>query len=226
MADEEGAQVGLHLNLSQRFDSSRIPNALGTSHDRIVSFMLKSKYAMLLYNPLLRSAFRDVFQAQYDEFVRLFGRRPTHIDGHQHRHQCVNMLIGNVIPQGEKVHRNFSFSNREKNFLNRAYRSFVDHRLSRRYCLTDSFFALSTSLRKGSVPRIADLARSADVELMTPLFGALHLLKLGRRCLATGYKKIRGLRATALEPVRAMPKTSQSQTGASTKGSNNGRHKC
>lgn len=65
-----------------------------------------------------------------------------------------------------------------------------------------------------------------NIGALTPLFGALHLLELGRRCLATGYKKIRGLRATALEPVRAMPKTSQSQTGASTKGSNNGRHKC
>ena len=129
--------------------------------------MLSSKYAMLLYNPLLRSAFRDVFQAQYDEFVRLFGRRPTHIDGHHHRHQCLNMLIGNVIPQGEKVRRSFSFSNREKNFLNLVYRRFVDHRLSGRYSLTDSFFALSTSLREGSVPKIADLARSTDVELMT-----------------------------------------------------------
>jgi predicted glycoside hydrolase/deacetylase ChbG (UPF0249 family) len=119
-----------------------------------------------VYNPALRGVFSSVFRAQYDEFVRLYGQPPTHIDGHQHLHLCINMLIEAVIPEGERLRRNFSFWPGEKPFLNRAYRWLVDAWLSRRYRTTDYFFALSQNLAPARWSTLSSLARVSVVELM------------------------------------------------------------
>ena len=33
--------------------------------------------------------------------MRLYGKLPSHVDGHQHRHLCANMLIDPIIPEGQ-----------------------------------------------------------------------------------------------------------------------------
>jgi predicted glycoside hydrolase/deacetylase ChbG (UPF0249 family) len=102
-----------------------------------------------------------------DEFVRLFGKSPSHVDGHQHRHLCWNVIFGNVIPSGMRVRRNFSFFAGEKGFLNRLYRKWIDHLLARRYRLTDYFFALPDCKVGDGLARLAELAKQSTVELMT-----------------------------------------------------------
>src|SRR5205807_1621290 len=106
-------------------------------------------------------------EAQAEEFLRLFGRPPSHIDGHHHMHLCANILLSKVIPAGAKLRRNFSFWPGEKNLLNRTYRALVDRWLSRRYQLPDYFFDLSQSIREDKLDRVMALARSSKVELMT-----------------------------------------------------------
>ncbi|MFO1478369.1 MAG: ChbG/HpnK family deacetylase [Verrucomicrobiota bacterium] len=167
LAKEWGIDAGLHLNLSQRFNGPGVPEEVRRSHDRVVRFILRSKYAVLFYHPLLRRDFRRVFQAQWDEFVRLYGRAPSHVDGHQHRHLSANVLLDRIIPAGEKVRRNFSFWPGEKGLVNRAYRRVLDNWMSRRYRLTDYFFSLGTCLQTGCLSRVADLGKTASVELMT-----------------------------------------------------------
>src|SRR4051812_41107581 len=81
-AKECGIGVGLHLNFSQRY-TGRAPARLADAQSRIVRFMTASKYAVLLYHPGLRNDFRDVVLSQRDEFLRLYGQAPSHIDGHQ-----------------------------------------------------------------------------------------------------------------------------------------------
>jgi len=102
-----------------------------------------------------------------EEFVRLYGKPPTHVDGHQHKHLCGNMLMDEIIPLGLKVRRSFSFWPGEKDFVNRAYRRVVDKRLSQRHRLTDFFFSLSECLRCNTLDRVSQLAKVASVELMT-----------------------------------------------------------
>ena len=167
IANSIGIDVGLHLNLSQRFTASGVSPSLRRSHDSIVRFLSSTKYAVVLYQPLLRRAFRDVVSAQIEEFGRLYGRQPSHIDGHQHQHLCANVLIDNVLPQGQRIRRSFSFRNGDKNVINRAYRGLVDRRLASRYVLTDYFFSLKQCLDHGWMARVYDLADSATVELMT-----------------------------------------------------------
>jgi predicted glycoside hydrolase/deacetylase ChbG (UPF0249 family) len=167
IAKGAGLDVGLHLNLNQSYTGAGCSPAATQAHERIVRFMARSKHAMFVYHPILKRCFREVFQSQLDEFHRLYGVAPSHVDGHQHRHLCANMLIDRVIPAGEKVRRNFSFWPGEKSLLNRTYRKFVDRWLARRYVMTDYFFSLGQCLRKKRLDRVAELARTANVELMT-----------------------------------------------------------
>jgi predicted glycoside hydrolase/deacetylase ChbG (UPF0249 family) len=166
LAKERGLEAGIHLNLNQPYTGT-VPSAAKESQRRTARFLNRSKFTVLLYHPLLRGRFREVFQTQMEEFVRLYGKPPTHLDGHQHKHLCGNMLIDEIIPRELKVRRSFSFWPGEKGFVNRTYRRLVDQRLAQRYRLTDFFFSLSACLRCNTLERVAQLARTASVELMT-----------------------------------------------------------
>jgi predicted glycoside hydrolase/deacetylase ChbG (UPF0249 family) len=108
-----------------------------------------------------------VFQAQYEEFLRLYGRQPAHFDGHHHMHLAANILVQRILPVGAKVRRSFSPRPGRVGIVNKCYRALVDRHLSVRYRLTDYFFALSQHLSPDLLQRIIDLAGSSDVELMT-----------------------------------------------------------
>jgi len=167
LAEQHQVSVGLHLNLNLPFDGKVPSEQIAKCHERIVKFMSVGKYTQVLYNPFLREQFQADFQAQMDEFVRLYGKQPTHVDGHQHRHLCTNMVLDQVIPQGLKVRRSFSFWPGEKSWIQRRYRVFLDRWVSKRYCSTDFFFSLGQCLRHERLPRVAELASKANVELMT-----------------------------------------------------------
>jgi predicted glycoside hydrolase/deacetylase ChbG (UPF0249 family) len=129
--------------------------------------MTLSKYAVLLYHPWLRQSFRDVYQAQTDEFLRLYGKVPSHVDGHQHRHLCANVLLDGIIPRGQKVRRNLSFLPGEKSLVNRAYRLTLDTWLAHRYRMADYLFNLSQCLDRTRLERVMMLACHSMVELET-----------------------------------------------------------
>jgi len=159
--------VGLHLNLSEEFTDKSCSETLKETQGRIIRFLKRNKYAQLLYNPFLRKAFASCYHAQVQEFVRLFEKSPSHIDGHHHMHLCANLVLSKSIPAGMKMRRNFSFWPGEKGFLNRAYRRLVDSWLARRYRLPDYFFDLTQCIQEKKLDRVAALAKSYNVELMT-----------------------------------------------------------
>lgn len=167
IAKDAGIDVGLHLNLSQRFTGQFRAVMLQEYHDRIVRFLTMNRYALLLYNPFLRKQFNYVYQAQVMEFRRLYGRPPSHIDGHHHKHLCTNILLDGVIPAGERIRRNFSFWPGEKGVLNRSYRNLVDKWLANRYRITDYFFGLLPCFQSDELASIIALSASATVEVMT-----------------------------------------------------------
>ena len=165
--DYELDDVGLHLNFSEEFTDKSCSETLKEHHGRIVRFLKRGKYAQLLYNPFLRKAFAYCYHAQVEEFVRLFEKSPSHIDGHHHMHLCANLLFSDIIPAGTKMRRNFSFWPGEKSMLNRTYRWLVDRWLACRYRLTDYFFDLTQCIQGKKLDRVAALAKSSNVELMT-----------------------------------------------------------
>jgi predicted glycoside hydrolase/deacetylase ChbG (UPF0249 family) len=171
LAQENELNVGLHLNFAERFTGNSVATNLETYQDKIVRFLMRNRYSQLFYNPFLRKAFSYSYQAQADEFARLFGRPPSHIDGHHHMHLCANVLLSNLIPPGMKIRRNFSFWPGEKSWFNRAYRALVDRWLAKKYRLTDYFFDLTQCIQDEKLDRVATLAKSNNVELMThPIF--------------------------------------------------------
>jgi predicted glycoside hydrolase/deacetylase ChbG (UPF0249 family) len=162
-----GLSVGLHLNYSQIFECPPRSEALQRSQQRICRFMRSGRYASLLYHPGLAQDFEQAYQGQREEFERLYGRAPTHVDGHHHKHLCGNVLLGQVIPAGCHLRRHLSFWPGEKSALNRAYRHWADTRLARRYRSTDQVFALSQCLHGERLVRVLALARRGTVELFT-----------------------------------------------------------
>jgi chitin disaccharide deacetylase len=165
--DYELDDVGLHLNFSEEFTDKSCSETLKEHQGRIIRFLKRGKYAQLLYNPFLRKAFAYCYHAQVEEFVRLFEKSPSHIDGHHHMHLCANLLLSKLIPAGTRMRRNFSFWPGEKSMLNRAYRKLVDRWLARRYRLADYFFDLTQCIEEKKLNRVAALAKSNHVELMT-----------------------------------------------------------
>jgi predicted glycoside hydrolase/deacetylase ChbG (UPF0249 family) len=166
LAFEYGLDTGLHLNFTLPFDGEvRSPKLVG-SQRRIASFLRMSKYRTLIYNPLLRNQFEYVYKMQYEEYMRIYGKEPTHIDGHHHMHICMNMLVSKLIPIGFRVRKSFTVSLREKNILNRFYRYLVDTRLLRRYTCTDCFFSVVPFDNRERLKSIVNIARSRNVGLM------------------------------------------------------------
>jgi predicted glycoside hydrolase/deacetylase ChbG (UPF0249 family) len=113
---------------------------------------------------MLRKDFALVFQAQLDEYLRIMGEEPSHMDGHQHLHLCTNMMFQTLIRRGTKVRRSFSFRSGEKSSFNRAYRAWVDRRLAKRHRLTDHFFALPEG--ESAIAPLLEVAGKSAVELM------------------------------------------------------------
>jgi predicted glycoside hydrolase/deacetylase ChbG (UPF0249 family) len=167
LALNAGLDVGLHLNLSESFTGNGYSRSVQAQHNQIVRFIKFNRYSHLLYNPLLRHSISDVYEAQIEEFRRLYGKQPSHIDGHQHMHLCANVILGNLIPAGVKLRRNFSFWPGEKGLLNRMYRRLIDGWLARKYRMPDYFFSLLQCIRHEKWDRVESLARSSTVELMT-----------------------------------------------------------
>jgi chitin disaccharide deacetylase len=167
LATTTGIEAGLHLNFTQDFTGENRWSLLSEYQSRIHRFLMVNKYSFVLYHPLLRREFRYVFEAQVEEFQRLYEKPPSHVDGHHHKHLCSNVLLDNLIPHGQKVRRNLTFYPSEKGLVNRSYRYFIDKCIGRRYCITDFLFSLAESLQGNSVARVVGLAKRASVELMT-----------------------------------------------------------
>ena len=167
LATASGLEVGLHINFTESFTDPEASSSLRLKQERIRRFLRANKYALIIYNPFLRKAFREVFEAQVNEFARLYGREPSRFDGHQHMHLCSNMILDRILPAGAKVRRSFSFDSSEKNFFNRYYRALIDRHLAARHRIGDFFFALSQHLPISRLQRVVELARMHNVELMT-----------------------------------------------------------
>jgi chitin disaccharide deacetylase len=157
--------VGLHLNLTQGFTGDSVPKILKEHHRKVASYLTAWKFNQILFNPFLHKAFVYVFQAQWDEFCRIYGKEPDQLDGHHHMHLCSNMMISGRLPKGIRIRRNFTFSPGEKDPVNRLYRYLVDLWLKSRFTCLDSFFSLEPIDRE-RLQRIVNMSNFSNVELM------------------------------------------------------------
>src|SRR2546425_3251088 len=55
LAKENELEIGLHLNVTERFSGTRVEATLADYHDKIARFLTRNRYAQILYNPYLRT---------------------------------------------------------------------------------------------------------------------------------------------------------------------------
>jgi chitin disaccharide deacetylase len=158
--------IGLHLNLSEPFTSKETPPALRERQERLARFLRSSRFALVLFHPLLVRDFDYVVKAQIEAFSCAYGRSVERLDGHQHMHLATNVLVQKLMPAGIRVRRSFTFDKGDKNPLNLWYRRGVDRALRQRHRLADCFYSLS-HLKDGL--RLSDIcndSRDSDIEVM------------------------------------------------------------
>ena len=157
--------VGLHLNLTEPFTSGAEPQTRA-SQKAVAQFLQTNKLAGVILNPRLHRAFRRAVSAQLEEFRRLYGREPSHIDGHHHAHLSANVLFGCLLPADFIVRRHFTFFAGEKSWLNRTYRGLCNRILGIRCRMLDGFYDLTQHMHTPKMQRLAGLANAGVVELM------------------------------------------------------------
>jgi YdjC-like protein len=167
IARTRNIDAGLHLNLTTAFTGSGPSARLVEYQGQISRYLLRHRFAQVLFHPGLMRLFDYVVKAQCDEFLRLYGTAPGRIDGHHHMHLCANVLFGRLLPAGSQARRTFSFWPGEKGLLNRAYRQILDKTLARRHQMTDFFFSLAPIHAPGRLERILSLAGRYIIELET-----------------------------------------------------------
>ena len=82
--------VGLHFNLTESVGQAPALGGLG------------AVIARSYLRALSRTGLRDRFERQLDAFVRMLGRAPSHVDGHQHIHQLPG--VRDVVLDGVERH--------------------------------------------------------------------------------------------------------------------------
>lgn len=167
LAREKKVDVGLHLNFTSPFSDRKCPKELAEHQRRLAEFLLRGRYAQLVYHPGLANAFEYVVAAQIDEFRRIYDADPRRIDGHHHMHLCANVLVSGLLPRGIIIRRNFTFQSGEKSIVNRIYRKAIDSMLATRHRIVDYLFSLPPLEPPERIERIFHLARRSAVEVET-----------------------------------------------------------
>lgn len=166
IARDQGLDAGLHLNLTCGFSAPCCSPALREHQQRLARYLLKHPFARAVFHPGLVGSFEYVVAAQREEFHRLYGIEPDHIDGHHHMHLCANVLLSGLLAAGAKVRRHFSWERGEKRVRNSLFRYTTRLMLGRRHPQADYFFSLPP-LEPARLDYIFSLAHRFVVELET-----------------------------------------------------------
>jgi predicted glycoside hydrolase/deacetylase ChbG (UPF0249 family) len=166
ISSELDIEVGLHINLTLPFTQPNVSSFLQKHQDAISSYLLKSKFSQLIYNPILKKSFDFVFRAQEEEFLRLYGRPPSFYNGHHHMHLCANVILGKYLPKDIPIRRTFTFSWREKDPFNILYRRLLDYYINKKYISTHRFYSLSPFQNMEKLRKIITFSKTENIELM------------------------------------------------------------
>jgi predicted glycoside hydrolase/deacetylase ChbG (UPF0249 family) len=158
-------EVGLHVNFTELFTADNVNETEKYRQNKLVRFYSSNKYNRLLYNPFLSKDVKLCFKAQLEEFVRLYGKMPSHIDGHHHIHLCSNVIIDKIIPSHFTVRAGVSFEKSEKSTLNRLYRNIVNTLVKKRHLCVDKFYVMDSQLIRSGIQHIVEKSKTCNVEL-------------------------------------------------------------
>lgn len=165
-----GLPVGLHLNLDSPFTGSDVPESVRRPHTELTSRFdrRKARWRRWIPDPTIgRAAVERTVTQQLARFEELYGRPPSHVDGHHHMHVVPGVAR---TPALAHVRMRRGFSEPPGSRSPKALARHVHHRLFlSAHRSTDRFFAI-TSMRNellaGEKPALLRLAGDEVVEVM------------------------------------------------------------
>lgn len=167
-SDHPQLGIGLHLNLIEEYSDSSTPAPVRERQRRLLRYFRRRRIRRWLYDPRVRREVDRIIADQFQCFVDLYGRTPTHVDGHHHCHLAANVLLSSAMPQGTKIRNALSDAHRS-NAVTNALRRAREAALTRRFPSTDYFFSIVTAWPGLAGPPPMDrlgLSREASVEVM------------------------------------------------------------
>jgi predicted glycoside hydrolase/deacetylase ChbG (UPF0249 family) len=159
--------VGLHLNLTQPFEDPNAPEIVRARQALTARHFAHERRRRISYNPRLARLVRLCIADQLACFRALYGRDPTHIDGHNHAHLSPTVLI--ALPKGTLTRTAENMPQAKLSAgaaLRWARHSFIAHR----HVTTDYFLAidpLGDSPHAEGIEQLLAPAGRATVEVMT-----------------------------------------------------------
>ena len=162
--------VGLHLNLTTPFTDPRCPELVRRRHDRLIRQFSRPTFQLPGCDPRLFGEIKRSVGDQLAAFRELYGRDPTHVDGHHHVQQSLGVILSRSLPNGVKVRPSFTFMRGEKSAPNRCARALLNRVLRMRLVTPRYFFSirdLHPALGGRGLEQHLDLARRHSVEVMS-----------------------------------------------------------
>jgi chitin disaccharide deacetylase len=105
LARAHGLPVGLHPNLTMTYTDPQ-SSALAKEHQaRLAELYATASRPHRSLHPAALHLVRDCVEDQLQEFHRLYGGPPAHIDGHNHAHLSTNVLLSRSLPRGIRLRR-------------------------------------------------------------------------------------------------------------------------
>lgn len=101
IARRERLGLGLHLNLTQPFSDSAAPLAVRGRQQALLEHFRDPRRRQRSFDLSRRAAVHAAVADQFARFHELYGRAPDHLDGHEHVHLCLDVLL--ALPRGLKV---------------------------------------------------------------------------------------------------------------------------
>ncbi len=168
IASQRERPIGLHLNLTQEFDAPHVPGPVGERQRRLLGHFsdLRRRRWLLSADPRVHRLVRSAIEDQLEEFHRLYGRAPTHVDSHHHVHVCPDVFLSRAMAPGLRVRQ--TLSPPPGAGPGNPARRLKHGVLAWRFITTDRFWRARETSGAGSVPiaTAVEHARREPVEVM------------------------------------------------------------
>jgi predicted glycoside hydrolase/deacetylase ChbG (UPF0249 family) len=112
IAKAKDLPVGLHLNLTEAFTDPTVPAPVRERQRELIRTFFglgrdghpgTSRRRRWMYDPLIARQVGDALRDQVEHFEALYGRPPTHFDGHNYVDTSPNVFLSRALPRGAKM---------------------------------------------------------------------------------------------------------------------------
>jgi chitin disaccharide deacetylase len=159
--------LGLHLNLIEPFTAA--PESIARRQLDVADRFRSRPRRALSYDPRLARAVDRCIADQLARFEELYGRAPTHVDGHRHMHVSLNAVFAPSLRGVGRYRAAFTFPRADSAAPKRAMRAVQNALIRRRFATTRYFFSIRTlhpALGGSDMDAKLGLSRASPVEVM------------------------------------------------------------